>query len=97
MVITDVNGLPFSVHTSSASPHEVTLVEATIYQTYTVGRPGRLTGDSAYDSDPLDQRIALKSVELIAPHKNNRIKPSTQDGSQLRKYKRGWKIERFFA
>jgi transposase len=39
----------------------------------------------------------LKGVELIAPHKNNRIKSSTQDGRQLRRYKRRWKIERFFA
>ncbi|WP_414017868.1 transposase [Chitinophaga sancti] len=39
MVITDANGLPLAVHTTSASPHEVTLVEATIDETLTVGRP----------------------------------------------------------
>lgn len=66
MVITDANGLPFSVHTSSASPHEVLLIEATIDQTYTEERPGRLIGDRAYDSDSLDQRLVLKGVELVA-------------------------------
>ncbi|WPV63877.1 MULTISPECIES: IS5 family transposase [unclassified Chitinophaga] len=97
MVITDANGLPLAVHTTSASPHEVTLVEATINETFTVGQPTRIIGDRAYDSDPLDDKLALKGVELIAPHKNNRVKPATQDGRQLRRYKRKWKIERFFA
>ncbi|MDB5098880.1 MAG: transposase, family [Cyanobacteria bacterium RYN_339] len=35
-------------------------------------------------------------VELIAPHRGNR-KTKTQDGRQLRRYKRRWKVERLFA
>jgi len=34
---------------------------------------------------------------MIAPHRRNRKKPKTQDGRKLRRYKRRWKIERFFA
>jgi transposase len=34
---------------------------------------------------------------MIAPHKGNRIRPRTQDGRKLRRYKRRWKIERLFA
>ncbi|WP_369122961.1 transposase [Noviherbaspirillum malthae] len=49
MVITDAHGLPLAVHTASASPHEVTLVEATLDEAVTVGRPRRLIGDRAYD------------------------------------------------
>lgn len=97
MVITDANGLPLALHTTSVSPHEVTLVEATIDETFTVKQPTKIIGDRAYDSDPLDERLALKGIELITPHKNNRIKPATQDGRQLRRYRRRWKIERFFA
>lgn len=97
MVIADAAGLPLAVHTTSASPHEVTLVEATLDQTLTLGRPRRLVGDLAYDSDPLDQRLAAQGIELIAPHKRNRIKPVTQDGRALRRYRRRWKIERLFA
>lgn len=97
MVIADAAGLPLAMHTTSASPHEVTLVEATLDETLTVGRPQRLIGDLAYDSDPLDQRLAAQGVELIAPHKRNRVKPATQDARALRRYRRRWKIERLFA
>jgi transposase len=56
-----------------------------------------LIGDKAYDSDPLDQELKAHSIEMIAPHKQNRKKPKTQDGRALRRYKRRWKVERFFA
>ena len=97
MVIADAHGLPLAVHTASASPHEVTLVEATLAETLTLGRPERLVGDLAYDSDPLDAALAAQGIEMIAPHKCNRKKAATQDGRALRRYKRRWKIERTFA
>jgi transposase len=97
MVMADAHGLPLAVHTAAASPHEVTLVEATLATTYTVGRPRRLIGDRAYDSDPLDQMLAAEGIELIAPHRSNRTRPPTQDGRPLRRYRRRWKIERLFA
>ena len=56
-----------------------------------------MIGDTAYDSDPLDQRLQQQGVRLIAPHKYNRRKPRTQDGRVLRRYCRRWKIERLFA
>ena len=65
MVIADATGLPLGVHTSSASPHEVTLVEATLDEIVTVGRPERIIGDRAYDSDPLDQRLVLTQPNLL--------------------------------
>ena len=52
MVILDASGLPLAVHTDSASPHEVTLVQATLDETFTVGRLQRLIVARAYDSDP---------------------------------------------
>ena len=67
MVIADATGLPLAVHTASASPHEVTLVQATLDETLTLGRPRRIIGDRAYDSDPLDQRLAAQGIELISP------------------------------
>jgi transposase len=97
MVLADAHGLPLSVYTTSASPHEVTLVGATLNETHTPGRPRRIIGDRAYDSDPLDEKLKELGIELIAPHKVNRIKPKTQDGRPLRRYKRRWKIERLIA
>ena len=71
-------------------------MEATFQQTFTPLGPGKLIGDRAYDSDPLDQRPQSKwGVALIAPHKTNRSKPPTQDGRTLRRYRRRWKVERF--
>jgi len=44
------------------NPHEVTLVEAILDEIVTVGRPERIIGDRAYDSDPLDKRLAAKGM-----------------------------------
>ncbi len=47
-------GLPLAVDVGSASPHEVTLVEATLDACVLDELPQRIVGDKAYDSDPLD-------------------------------------------
>jgi transposase len=47
MAITDASGLPLAVHADSASSHEITLVQATIDETVTLGVPERLVGDRA--------------------------------------------------
>lgn len=60
-------------------------------------QPERLIGDKAYDSDKLDQALLNRfELELIAPHRKNKKYP-TQDGRPLRRYKRRWTVERFFA
>ena len=59
--------------------------------------PQHLIGDKAYDSDKLDQPLRNKGIDMIAPHKDNRIKKSTQDGRSLRRYTRRWKVERLIA
>jgi transposase len=97
MAVADSAGLPLSVYTESASPHEVTLVAETLLQSFTSELPERLIGDKAYDSDPLDEELREQGIEMIAPHKSNRKKAATQDGRPLRRYKRRWKIERLFS
>jgi transposase len=59
-----------------------------------------VVGDKAYDSDPLDEKLAVKyGVEMISPHRGWRRKrlKKTQDGRPLRRYKHRWKVERLFA
>ena len=98
MAIADASGLPVAAHVESASPHEVKLVEDTIDSSFTQYAPDKLIGDKAYDSDPLDDRLLEdRGVEMIAPHRKGRKKPSTQDGRKLRRYRRRWKVERLFA
>lgn len=97
MVIADRHGLPVSVYVSSASPHESQLVEPTLAACFVADEPRCLIGDKAYDSDRLDALLASRGIEMIAPHRINRRKPSTQDGRPLRRYRRRWKIERLHA
>lgn len=97
MAVADRSGIPISVHAASASPHEVSLVKETLEALFVAAKPERLVGDRAYDSDPLDTLLQTEGIEMIAPHRANRKKPKTQDGRKLRRYRRRWKIERFFA
>jgi transposase len=98
MAIADRHGLPIGISVASASPHETKLVETTLEQRFTKKVPPLIIGDKAYDSDPLDEKLKKKyGTELVAPHKENRSKPRTQDGRRLRRYKRRWKVERLFA
>ena len=48
--VADCAGLPISVCVTSASPHEVTLVEATLAGCFVSESPERLIGDRAYDN-----------------------------------------------
>jgi transposase len=97
MAITDASGIPLSIWTTGASTHEVKLVEQSIDVRYIKEKPKRIIGDRAYDSDPLDKKLKKRKIKLIAPHRRNRKKLKTQDGRELRRYCRRWKVERLFA
>ena len=96
MAIVDRAGLPVAVHVASASPHEPHLVPATLDARFLADLPTRLIGDRGYDSDPLDA-LLLRTYgnEMIAANRRNRAR--TQDGRPLRRARRRWKVERFFA
>jgi transposase len=98
MGLTDTFGLPIAVGATSASPHEITLVDDTLDACFLEDVPEKVIGDRAYDSDKLDKRLAQeRGVQMIAPHKGNRRKTATQDGRPLRRFRKRWKVERFFA
>ena len=106
MVVVDGEGIPLGKQLYSASPHEARLAEETLASICVTRRqrggrprqkPKRVIADRAYDSDPLRERLAARGITLIAPHRENRSKPATQDGRGLRRYKRRWKVERTFA
>ena len=85
MALADRAGLPVAVTIASASPHETQLVEHTLNASFLADNPERIIGDAAYDSDPLDRLLAAFDIELIAPHRANRVN-LTQDGRPLRRY-----------
>jgi transposase len=101
MVLVDGEGIPLGVRLESASPHEVTLAETTLAQVRVPrpkGRPRqkpeRVIADTAYDSDPLRERLRQRGIELISPYRENRTQRKYEDGRKLRRYKRRWIVER---
>jgi transposase len=91
------NSLPLAVSVDSASPAECQLVEDVLAASFLDQLPARLIGDKAYDSDPLDEKLATQyGIEMIAPNRRRR-RQATQDGRPLRRYRRRWKVERLFA
>ena len=79
-------------------PHESGLVEATLQRRFLSTPPERLIGDKAYDSAPLARRLRSHyRTQLIAPHRDNRIRKATQDGRCLHRARRRWRVERLFA
>ena len=97
MAIVDRHGLPIAVHVASASPYEPHLVPATLDARFLPELPQRLIGDRGYDSDPLDALLKQRyGIAMIAAHKAGR-RTRTQDGRALRRLRRRWKVERFFA
>lgn len=96
MAVVDRHGLPIAIGIACGQRHETKLVRRTLQQRFLKELPKRLIGDRAYDSNGLDADLALDGIEMIAPH-NPRHTTKTQDGRSLRRYRRRWKIERFFA
>jgi hypothetical protein len=72
--VADLHGLPLAGHAAAAPAHEVTLVRDALAESFCGGPPRRPVGDKAYDSDRLDAELAERGIEMIAPHKSNRVK-----------------------
>jgi transposase len=95
MAITEREGLPIAILLESASPHESQLVEATLDE-LVVKSPATLIGDKAYDSGPLQTRLAIeRRVLLKAPKRKKRGAATARPPPKG--YKSRWKVERFFA
>ena len=94
MVLVDGADLPLAVTIDSASPAEVGLIEPLIDEAVTPFVPPRLVYDRAADSDSLRERLATRGIELICPHRRGRVRPATQDGRPLRRFRRRWIVER---
>lgn len=101
----DGEGVPLGATLHSASPSEVKLIEETLESIRVPRngpgrpkkRPRRLIADKGYDSNQLRDSLARKGIDLIAPHRRNRVHSRPQDGRKLRRYRRRWKVERTFA
>jgi len=96
MLLTDGHGTPVGLDVTSASPHEVKLVEPLVFRSQVrLPRRTRLLYDKASDSAPLRRRFSWLGIQLISPFRKKR------DGSRRRlsardqsHYSNRWKVER---
>jgi transposase len=72
MALADGAGLPIALCAGSASPHETAFVTELIKQQSTKGKPERLIGDKAYDSDPLDETCERLGVNPNLPARRDK-------------------------
>ena len=70
------------------------MVEGVLDQVAATEDPKPLIADRAYDSDKLRTNLLAKGWDLVCPHRRGRVRPKTQDGRKLRRYRHRWKIER---
>ena len=105
MVVVDGQGIPLGIHVTSATPSEMTLVDATLH-TIAVPRPGggrrrwkpvRLIADRGYDGNVLRDALARQGITPIIPYRGNRSNKPYEDWRRLRRYRHRWIIERTFA
>jgi IS5 family transposase len=96
MAICDANGLLIALAPGSASLHESSWVDTTIAACPLKEFSAILVGDKAYDADKLASKLLARGIRLIAPKRINR-KGSHKDGISHRRFRRRWKIERYFA
>ena len=80
-----------------AMPALATLPAPQIGKNGKLSWPKRIVADKGYDSDPLRLEMLQTGIELIAPHRCNRVRPALQDGRSLKRYRRRWKIERLIS
>ena len=101
----DGQGIPLGSHTSSASPAEITLLEAVMADIRVPKkgpgrprtRPKRVIGDKAYDSDPARKQMRRRGINLLAPHRKNHRNVNRQDDRLWDRYTRRYIVERTFA
>lgn len=99
MLLTDGHGTPVGLQVSSASPHEVRLIEPLLdYALIGFRKRCRLLYDKAADSRFLRERLCWRGLRLIAPYRKRR------DGTHRRLprferscYASRWKVERTFG
>ena len=99
-VAVERNGIPLAVVTAAANGSEIVLGPAALLSIpagVEVPDGVPVLADKGYDSDPLREQLADEGFTLLSPHRSNRVKPPTNDGRRMQRYKRRYKVERTFA
>ena len=97
LVLADGNDIPLASEVEAANCAGVNLIELLIDAAVTNIVPPRLFYDRAADSGPLRERLAECGIELVCPHRRGRVRTATQDGKELKRYRKRLKSERTIA
>jgi len=94
-VVVEASGLPLGLQTAAADVSEQQLLMPALDDVPIPVPPGTpVIADKGHDSDPLRDELEGEQLLPIIPHRNNRVKPSRNDGRRLRRYRHRWLIER---
>jgi transposase len=97
-LMVDHQGVPLGVAVDSARVGETAMVPETLNFFEPEAPPPRLIGDKAYNGDALEETLAELGIEMIAPHRKNRLPENrTQAGRAGRRYRHRWIVERTIA
>ena len=94
-VVVDARGLPLGLAAAAANVSEQDLLMPALQDVpleVPAGTP--VIADKGHDSDLLRDQLEQAGLAPVIPHRNNRVKPSRNDGRRLRRYRRRWLIER---
>lgn len=99
MLLTDGEGTPIGLMVTSASPHEVKLIEPLLEHVVIPLRARmRMLYDCAADSKELRARLKQRAIRLIAPFNKRRHQTCPKmTENEKHHYQNRWKIERTFA
>ena len=89
--------MPLGAATDGADTHEVRLGPAALADIpfgVALPRAVPVLADRAYDSDPLRASLRREGYRLVVRHRENRTRPATADGRELRRLARRWVVER---
>jgi len=94
-VVVDASGLPLGLAAAAANVSEQELLKPAL-DDVPVEPPAGLpvVADKGHDSDPLRDDLEADGYVPVIPHRQNRTKPSRNDGRRLRRYRHRWLVER---
>ena len=98
--MTDAAGVVIGVATDAAGVPETVLGPAALAEIppcVVLPPMVPVVADRAYDSDRLREDLAGRGFRLLSPHRRGRVRPATNDGRRMRRYRRRYVVERTFA
>ncbi len=94
-IVVDAKGLPLGMAVAGANLSEQALLMPALDDIPVEVPEGTpVIADKGHDSDPLRDDVQAAGLQPIIPHRNNRTRPSRNDGRRLRRYRHRWLIER---